>query len=387
MSAEVDRVEEIIRWACDISQRMIPHHDWPGPRPTATQRSAGVLRDGLELRFAAECLVRALRDGATHGDLEAWVRATQAPPPVVAPPTPKRIPVGSWRRPRGAYLYGPAGSWLFTSRAMRLTDDQVDAYLASEEQRDATHVVVTLSHGTRPALGEQPFDALASAESRAHVRRRLQYLIDRDRLPWVYLCSQEYSDQRLGRDHGRLVRYCEEAAETFGDLASVVVVHREIGDVYQRDRLAARRELHGAIRAMTDARRTAIGVHERAGEGIPIADVDGLPGAAISMLQAPFHWKLRGGTGPDYVVGGHRYDGVFDLCRHHADRMAAYQDAGRVEEASVGIFECSIPPNHGFTKHPRTFAHARAFGDALIREGVAWELSGGAAPREDRATP
>jgi hypothetical protein len=379
-SGDIASVKEWVRWAADLSMRLCPHHQWPGPRPSASDGcfDAGVLRDREELQLLAEVVLRASR-GETHGDLEQWVRQVQgeAVPPVVSTeptmPGTVELPHG-WERPRGAYLYGPF--WLFACQGMRLNDEQFAQYLASPEQRDSTHVVIDLSTGTRPALGEQPFHALATRQTIHHVRQRLRTIIAAGKSPWAYVCSQEYFIQEMGGDHRRLIPFLEESAETFGDLCSHITPFREIGDIYHGDRLQERHEIVSAIRRKTDPNRTAVAVHERAGEGIPVRDVDGLDGT-VSALQAPFDWNVRG----DYEAGGHEYDGVVGFYREHAARMTRYQRAGRIGRHSVGIFECSIPPGRGFTRRPRTFEQARRFGESLIREGVAWELSGGAAPR------
>ena len=375
---DILRLKEWIRWAADLSMRLCPHHEWLGPRPSAKDGcfDAGFLRNHEELQLLAEVILRA-DNGATHGEMEQWIRSVQGQQEVDPEPAPEQssvaLPYG-WEKPRGAYLYGPF--WLFACQAMKLGDEQVERYLRSPEQRQSTHVVIDLSTGTRPALGEQPFHALGSKETIAHVRKRLKHIIEIGKSPWAYLCSQEYFLQELGGSYTRLLPCLEESAETFGDLCSHMTPFREVGDIYQSDSLKERHDIFSAIRRKTDPDRTAVAVHERAGEGIPVSDVDGLD-ATVSALQAPFDWNIRG----RYEAGGHEYDGVLGFYRVHDARMKRYEKDGRIGRHSVGIFECSNGPGKGFTSQPRTFEQARRFGEMLIKEGVGWEMSGGAKPR------
>ena len=373
-SDEIATLKEHIRWAADLSMRLCPHHQWPGPRPSAEAGcfDAGFLRDHEELQLLAEVVLRADR-GATHGELEQWVRRVQGEePPAPAPlPDPIGLPHG-YRKPRGAYLYGPF--WLFACQFNRLLDQEIDRYLLSREQRESTHVVVTLSTGHRPPLGEQPYNAIGSQATIDRMRTKLTRIIKAGKSPWIYLCSQEYYTQQL-QTVDRLIPFLEQSCEAFADLATHITPFREVGDCFDGQHLEERSAIFRAVRKRSNPRTTSVCVHERAGEGVPLSDVEGLENTC-SAMQAPFDWSLHGQA----EAGGHTYAGVLGFWQVHHDRFRRYQEQGRLGEHSVGIFECSIPPDKGFTDKPRTFDQARSFGEALLRAAgpECWELSGGA---------
>jgi hypothetical protein len=369
----IDNIKEWIRWAWQIGATQLPHHTaWVPPIPSDTERDAGPLRNNEELQFMAEVIHRA-NNGQSHADIVRWVRDVTGQSTSISEDT--RIHEGSglrhgWRKPVGSYLYGP--NWLFASTWLHLSDEELSAYLASPEQLNATHVVVALSTGNRPAFHEIPFNCLESDHSRRRVRDRLKMIIDADKAPWVYLMSQEFFVQTLGSDHRRLLRQLEETMELVDGLCTHATPFREIGDIYQSDRLSERHEIFTTIRRASA--NTALAVHERALEQIPVSDLDNIPGPTVSALQTGFNVGLRNGQ---YTEGGHTYSGSIQFALSNAERMRSYQQHGRLDDHVSGVFEHSIP-DVGFTPHHRTFRQAYAYGRALIDAGVAYDMSGGA---------
>jgi hypothetical protein len=367
----IPEIKEFIRWAWAIGATELPHHQaWTPPIPSDTVRDAGPLRDHEELQFLAEVIYRGGELGQSHADILRWVREVTVHSTSISEDTRNAGLRHGWRKPVGSYLYGP--QWLFASTWLHLTGDELRGYLESGEQRDVTHVVVALSTGNRPNFHEVPFNCLESPRTRERVRERLQAIIDADKAPWVYLCSQEFYVQALGTEHRRLLRYLEEAMELVSDLCTHATPFREIGDVYHSDRIAERSEIFRTMRRASPT--TALCVHERALEQIPLSDLEGISGPTMSALQTGFDVGLDGGQ---YTEGGHTYTGSIQFALQNAERMDRYQRQGRLADHVSGVFEHSIP-DVGFTRHVRTFAEAQAYGRALRRAGVSFDMSGGA---------
>jgi hypothetical protein len=383
----VQQVKEWVRWAWSIGATACPHHKgWIPPIPSDVERDAGPLRSNLELQLLAEVIVRA-SEGQTHAEILEWVQRIVDPPPNSGGATSiseyTRKNDGNrtieslnhdWKNPIGAYLYGP--HWLFASTWLHLNEDELDSYLTSEAQKDATHVVVALSTGHRPHFNEAPFNFLESQRTKDRARDRLQYIINAGKSPWVYLCSQEYFVQMLASDHTAFLRYAEEAIETVSDLCSHATPFRELGDIYGGSQLKERRQIYRAMRK--GAKRVALAVHERALEQIPLNDLEGIEGRTVSALQTGFHVKTKGAK---YTEGGHNYSGSIEFALDNARRMNSYQRQGRLDDHCSGVFEHSIP-NTGtdtrpaFTKYHRSLEEAKRYGMELIHAGVAFDMSG-----------
>ena len=361
----IDNIKEWIRWAWQIGATHLPHHTaWVPPIPSDTERDSGPLRNNEELQFMAEVILRA-SNGQSHADIIRWVKD------VTGQNTSELSGLRhGWRKPVGSYLYGP--NWLFASTWLNISEDELNAYLTSPEQKNVTHVVVALSTGNRPSFNEVPFDCLESDQSRRRVQDRLKMILNADKAPWVYLMSQEFFVQMLGSDHRRLLRQLEGTMELADGLCTHATPFREIGDIYQSDRLSERHEIFTTMRRASAT--TALAVHERALEQIPVNDLDGIPGPTMSALQTGFDVDLANGQ---YTEGGHTYTGSIQFALSNAERMRSYQQHGRLDDHVSGVFEHSIP-DVGFTPHHRTFQQANEYGRALLDAGIAYDMSGGA---------
>ena len=366
----IDEAKEFIRWGYDLGHRYCSHHqNWPPPWPNNTIRDAGPFRDTLELQLLGEVLSRASH-GQSHAQIEEWVKSVVTP----APPETGELPAPDLRirGARGAYLYPGDSNWLFSQRMVHtVQDSDILAWLETGPQQQSTHVVISVSTGLRPQLGEQPFNPLENDASEQRVRHVLELLRRAGKQVWCYACSQEFILQNnltiaQIEDHmrgvGALVR----------DVACCLTPFRELGDVWGSSDMDKRNRVFRALRQ--GAPHTPLACHERAGEQIPVADFHGVSGPTVSALQTGFGMALDGGS---YTIGGHTYTGAIDFCRQNKTRMANYSLSGQLEGEHVsGCFEASIP-DVGFTSDHRTWAEAQSFGQALVDSGAAdFDMSG-----------
>ena len=365
----VNESKEFVRWCYDLGHRYCSDHQhWPPPWPTNVIRDAGPFRDHLELQLMGEVLSRASR-GQSHAQIEAWVKSVV----VTVSPDSGELPSPDYRirGSSGAYLYPGDANWLFSQRMVRtVQDSDILAWLETGPQRQSTHVVISVSTGLRPQLGEEPFNPLENDASEQRVRHVLELLRRAGKQVWCYACSQEYLLQNQ-LTIAQIEDHMKGVAELVRDYACAITPFREMGDVYGGSDLDKRTRIFRALRA--GAPRTGLACHERSLEAVPVQDFRDVEGLTISALQTGFGTQLSGGS---YTVGGHTWSGAEDFCRQNKIRMANFVLSGQLEEHVSGVFEHSIP-DVGFTNDHRTWAEAQAFGQALLDSGaVSFDMSG-----------
>ena len=365
----VNEAKEFVRWCYDLGHRYCSdYQNWPPPWPDHIVRDAGPFRDHLELQLMGEVLSRASL-GQSHAQIEEWVKS------VVDPPTPEtgELPAPDLRirGARGAYLYPGDSNWLFSQRMVNtVQDSDILAWLDTGPQRQSTHVVISVSTGLRPQLGEQPFNPLENNASEQRVRHVLGLLRRAGKQVWVYASSQEH----ILQNHMTIAQiedHMKGVAELVRDYACAITPFRELGDVFGGNALEERNRIFRALRQ--GAPQTPLSCHEKSLEAIPVQDFHNIDGTTISSLQTGFGTKLSGGS---YTVGGHTWSGAIDFCRHNKIRMQNYVLSNQLEEHISGCFEASIP-DVGFTADHRTWAEAQSFGQALLDSGAAdFDMSG-----------
>ena len=366
---DVNQAKEIFRWCYDLGHRYCSDYQhWPPPWPNDVIRDAGPFRDHLELQLIGEVFSRASQ-GQSHGQIEAWIKSVVDP----ASPETGELPAPALRirGARGAYLYPGDSNWLFSQRMMNtVQDSDILAWLDTAPQRQSTHVVISVSTGLRPQLGEQPFNPLENAASEQRGRHVLELLRRAGKQVWCYAASQEFILQN-NLTIAQIEDHMKGVAELVRDYACAITPFRELGDVWGSSDMDKRNRVFKALRQ--GAPQTPLACHERAGEQIPLADFQGVSGPTVSALQTGFGMALDGGS---YTIGGHTYTGAIDFCRQNKTRMANYVLAGQLEEHVSGCFEASIP-DVGFTADHRTWAEAQGFGQALVDSGAAdFDMSG-----------
>ena len=365
----VDESKEFVRWCYDLGHRYCSdYQNWPPPWPNDVIRDAGPFRDHLELQLMGEVLSRASR-GQSHAQIEEWVKSVVDP----ASPETGELPAPDLRirGARGAYLYPGDSNWLFSQRMVNtVQDSDILAWLETGPQRQSTHVVISVSTGLRPQLGEQPFNPLENDASEQRVRHVLELLRRAGKEVWVYAASQEFILQN-NLTIAQIEDHMRGVAALVKPFACAITPFRELGDVFGGNALEERNRIFRALRQ--GAPETPLSCHERSLEAIPVQDFHGVGGTTISALQTGFGTKLSGGS---YTVGGHTWSGAIDFCRHNKIRMQNYVLAGQLEEHVSGCFEHSIP-DVGFTTDHRTWAEAQSFGQALLDSGAAdFDMSG-----------
>ena len=283
-----------------------------------------------------------------------------------------------YRTARGTWLYpGDREYWLASQRMMLWPDEKIDRYLELDPIRlDSDHVVICCSTGRRPALAEEPFDALANE---ARVRSVFERVIAHDKAPVAWLCSQEHYLQQLDGNHTKLIDKLEHTAALVADLSSFLVPMRELGDVYSGRYQQQRTDVFRAMRR--GAPLLPLACHERPLEQIPVDDFAGLENV-ISLLQTGFDTPTGGrGRREDKVyMGSHVYDGAAGFVEANTLRMDRWQAAERIGNHLTAVGEHSIPLvwQGQPWKPTRTLADARRRGKVLLEHGAAFDLSAGA---------
>ena len=281
-----------------------------------------------------------------------------------------------WRHARAAWLYPGDENWLASHRMMTWTSDRIQQYLDHPDVCDQTHVIVCCNTGTRTILNEKPFDGLKNPDK---VRTVFQQIIENDKAPICWVMSQEFFIQILNRSHKKLLDYLKVTCEMVADVSQIVVPFREIGDIYDGHHMAERNEIFKEMRR--GAPHLPLACHERSMEQIPVDDFKGISGDVISGLQTGFGTPTGGNNNPsDRIMhGDYTYDGAAGFVKNNSERMAGWQEKGRMERHTNAVFEHSIPLIYEGQpwKPARNIEDAQKRGKILLQHGAEFDLSSG----------
>ena len=253
----------------------------------------------------------------------------------------------------------------------------LDDYLNHPEVKEMTHIIICPNTGSRKAIYEKSFNGLKHEN---HVRKVFEQIIAADKAPILWCMSQEFFLQTLDGNHNKLLDHLKATVELVADLCQFAVPMRELGDIYGGRYMDRRNDIFKAMRAGSST--LPLAEHERVLEGIPIDDFKGVSGDVISGLQTGFNTPTGGkNRPPDRVThGGHTYDGAVGFIENNGERMAKWQQKGRIERHSNAVFEHSLPLVYeGQSWKPaRNLKDAQARGKVLLQHGAMFDLSSGA---------
>jgi len=268
------------------------------------------------------------------------------------------------RRMTAALLYPASPDWLFSERALSLTDDALDAYLRTPTVQQLDAVPVTLHVGSKASTRTLPCDARQTPD-RAH--QVLQRILDADKGVIAFVHNPEFFQQTLQAQLTPYYALCETTGREFAAQVNCFVLCWEIGKIFSGQHLEERTTAIQRLRLGTaGAGRGDVRIfqHERALEGIPRSDFARVDAAFTgSALQTGFDTTL-----PDAVA----------FVRDNVRRWRGY-----APDHTVVVAEASIPFIYaGQPWSPtRTLDEARAWSATLVRDsGCATDWSGGARP-------
>ena len=311
----------------------------------------------------------------------AWLQNKYAGGPEPAPPPPKGNGLRhDWRKARGTWLYpGDRTYWLASHRMMTWNESKLNSYLALPDiVTHSDHVVICCNTGTRPSIGERPFDALKNEQ---FVRAVFQRVIDADKAPVAFLFSHEFYTQELRKDFTKLLEYVELTMALVADLCTFAVPTHELGELFSGRFMKERNQLFRAMRK--SAPNLPLAEHERPLVEIPVDDFQGVDGDIISLLQTGFSTPTGGRNRPEDIVTSpnkkHSYDGGCGFVAANKRRLDRYVGT-HIERHTNAVGEHSIPLVYDTQpwKPPRTLAEAQVRGKMLLHNGAAFDLSAGA---------
>ena len=263
-----------------------------------------------------------------------------------------------------ALLYPASPQWLFSERALSLTNWDIEEYLDTPEAMAVDGIPITLNVGYKDSVHTLRYDSRVNVD---HTKYVLKKLIDADKAPIAFVSNPEFFWQQLNKQTAPYFDLCEFVGKEFGALVSCFVMMWEVGKAFNGDHLEDRWTAVKRLRRGTErAERGDVRIfqHERSLEGIPRSDFKKVDQRYTgSALQTGFDTSL-----PDCV----------SFVKDNVDRWRRYEP-----QHTVLVAETSIPSIYvGQPWTPsRTFSEATAWSKAIVNGSkCSTDWSGGYRP-------